>query len=298
MDNQYFELLNRILEEGTFHEDRTGVGTKAIFGHVMTFDLQDGFPAQTTKKLAWNAVVAELMWFLEGSDDERRLAELTFRKDRSKLNNHTTIWTKNANKQGVELGYTNNTMNKILGPVYGVQWRCAIGSSNAGIIETDQIRKVIDQIKNDPNSRRIILSAWNPSEIQSMALPPCHMLAQFIVRDGKLSCMMTQRSADSFLGVPFNIASYALLTHILARECGLDVGKLVISLGDAHIYMNHLDQVNLVLSREPYPLPKLEIDSSFDLESVLMGDSPLDVTRYFQLRGYVSHESVKADMAE
>ena len=231
----YERLLRIIIESGEDVDDRTGTGTRSIFGHQMRFDLREGFPAVTTKKLAWKSVVAELLWFLEGSTDERRLAELTYGKDRKELVNKQTIWTANANAQGKALGYADGE----LGPVYGFQWRGfnEIGNEWPGSsYGTDQIKWLLNEIKTNPNSRRLILSAWNPNQINFMALPPCHVMAQFRVYKGKLSCQMYQRSADVFLGVPFNIASYALLTHIIARECGLGVGDLVHTIGDAHIY--------------------------------------------------------------
>jgi thymidylate synthase len=297
MDIEYKDLLRRILRENSnlsARQDRTGVGTLSVFGHMMCFNLQDGFPAQTTKKLAWKSVVGELLWFLEGSSNERRLAEITYGKPRCELKDKSTIWTANADKQGVELGYCNNENIKQLGPVYGVQWR-NFGQYTAPV---DQIKTVIGQLKNDPYSRRIILSAWNPAAIDRMALPPCHMMCQFRVDGGKLSCLMTQRSCDVFLGLPFNVASYALLTHILARECGYDVGKLIISLGDAHIYMNHIEQVNEVLERDTYDLPTLKIDPEFNLQKLLNGEGDYTkIVNYFKLINYEHHEAIKADMA-
>ena len=206
---QYLDALQFILEKGEDVSDRTGVGTRSVFGYQMHFDLQQGFPAVTTKKLAWRSVVGELLWFLEGSTDERRLAELTFDKPRSELVNKKTIWTANADAQGIALGYDNNDNYKGLGPVYGKQWRDFNG--------VDQIVWVLNEIINNPDSRRIIMSSWNPPELDAMALPPCHTMAQFKVTNGKLSCQLYQRSADMFLGVPFNIASYSLLTHMFAQ---------------------------------------------------------------------------------
>ena len=260
----------------------------------MRFDLREGFPAVTTKKLAWKSVVAELLWFLEGSTDERRLAELTYGKDRKELVNKQTIWTANANAQGKALGYADGE----LGPVYGFQWRGfnEIGNEWPGSsYGTDQIKWLLNEIKTNPNSRRLILSAWNPNQINFMALPPCHVMAQFRVYKGKLSCQMYQRSADVFLGVPFNIASYALLTHIIARECGLGVGDLVHTIGDAHIYQNHIDQVNEQLSRAAYPAPTLVIENEFELQLISAYDN--DTASKFKLTNYLHHDTIKAKMA-
>lgn len=293
---QYHDLLQYILDNGEDVSDRTGVGTRSVFGYQMRFDLSKGFPAVTTKKLAWRAVVGELLWFLEGGTDERRLAEITFGKHRVDLVGKSTIWTANADAQGKALGYVNNEFTKELGPVYGSQWRnfCdyEYGSSSA-----DQITEVIKQIRTNPDSRRIILSAWNPLQLAEMALPPCHVLAQFRVLNGKLSCQMYQRSADAFLGVPFNIASYALLTHILARECNLGVGDYVHTIGDAHIYHNHFEQVREQLSRDEFPLPQLHIDDSFDLTSRLADRFELTDASLFTLLNYQHHDTIKASMA-
>lgn len=282
---QYHDLLEDILEYGEDVNDRTGTGTRSIFGYQMKFNLQDGFPAITTKKLAWKAVVGELLWFLEGSTDERRLAELTYGKDRTMLIDKNTIWTANADKQGVALGYDNTPAYKELGPVYGAQWRNFNG--------IDQISWLINEIKTNPDSRRLILSAWNASEIENMALPPCHVMAQFRVYNGKLSCQMYQRSADVFLGVPFNIASYSLLTHIIARECNLEVGDFVHTIGDAHIYKDHFDQVKQQLSRKEYPLPQLVIESEFDLKTRYNSTD----SKMFTLTNYLSHDTIRASMA-
>lgn len=283
---QYLDALNHILVHGETVDDRTGVGTMSVFGYQMRFNLQDGFPAVTTKKLAWRAVVGELLWFLEGSTDERRLAERTFEKPRRELIDKKTIWTANANKQGVELGYRNDDIVKELGPVYGYQWR---DFNSEGY---DQIKYVIHQLKTQPDSRRIILSAWNPNEISEMALPPCHTLAQFRVMNGKLSCQLYQRSADMFLGVPFNIASYSLLTHMLAHICDLEVGEFVWTGGDCHIYMNHLAQVNEQVMREPQKLPYLFMPPFCDLETLLNTR-----TSDYKLIGYDPMPSIKAPMA-
>jgi thymidylate synthase len=292
---QYHTLLEDILEHGENVNDRTGVGTRSIFGYQMRFDLSAGFPAVTTKKLAWKSVVGELLWFLEGSTDERRLAELTYAKDRTELVGRSTIWTANADKQGKDLGYINYDLKKELGPVYGSQWRDFNGFSVYK--GTDQIKDVLFQLKKNPDSRRVILSAWNPNQLHQMALPPCHAFAQFRVYNGRLSCQMYQRSADAFLGVPFNIASYSLLTHIIARECELEVGDFVHTIGDAHIYTNHFDQVKEQLSREEYPLPTLEISNDFVLSDGLTHGFDLDTVNMFTLKNYQYHGTIKADMA-
>lgn len=293
---QYHKLLKDILEHGANVSDRTGVGTKSIFGYQMRFDLNEGFPAVTTKKLAWRSVVGELLWFLEGSTDERRLAELTYGKDREELVDKTTIWTANADKQGVALGHYNDEYIKDLGPVYGAQWRNFSYFSGDPSGE-DQIVNVITEIKKNPDSRRAIVSSWNPILLHDMALPPCHLLAHFRVYDGKLNCLMYQRSADAFLGVPFNIASYALLTHMIARECNLRVGEFIHSIGDAHIYNNHVEQVREQLSREEFPLPRLHIDESFDLMySLSMGFKKSDCDK-FTLEDYQHHGVIRALMA-
>ena len=229
----YIDLLKYILENGDRKEDRTNTGTISSFGHQLTFDLSDGFPAVTTKSLAWKGVVSELLWFLEGSSDERRLAEIRFNKNRKELTDlskFSTIWTDNADNQGKNLGYENTEIKKELGPVYGVQWREWDGK--------DQIKDLLKSLKNNPDSRRHILSAWNVGKIDTMALPPCHVMSQFYVNEGTISCHMYQRSADMFLGVPFNIASYALLLSIFGELLGLQPKKFVHSFGDAHIYLN------------------------------------------------------------
>jgi thymidylate synthase len=262
----------------------------------MRFDLSAGFPAVTTKKLAWKSVVGELLWFLEGSTDERRLAELTYAKDRTELVGRNTIWTANADAQGKDLGYNHHDLCKELGPVYGSQWR----NFDGGVLRrdgTDQIAWLLNEIRTNPDSRRIILSAWNPNQLHQMALPPCHAFAQFRVYNGRLSCQMYQRSADAFLGVPFNIASYALLTHMIARECGLEVGDYVHTIGDAHIYSNHFEQVREQLTRDEFPLPRLHIDESFDLSSRLRDHFELNDVNLFTLQDYQHHGTIKADMA-
>lgn len=289
---QYHEALEFILEHGKDRVDRTGVGTKSVFGYQMRFDLSEGFPAVTTKKLAWKSVVGELLWFLEGSTDERRLAEITYDADRTELCDKTTIWTANADNQGKNLGYVNSEFKKELGPVYGHQWRNfdALGDDRFG--KVDQIEWLINEIKTNPESRRLILSAWNPNQIDKMALPPCHVMSQYYVNDGKLSCHMYQRSADMFLGVPFNIASYALLTHILARICDLKVADLVWSAGDVHLYSNHMDQVRLQLERDERSLPNLKLPNFKSLDEVL--DSSVND---YVLLSYDPWPAIKAPMA-
>lgn len=291
---QYLDALQYVLDNGEDCSDRTGVGTRSVFGYQMRFDLTKGFPAVTTKKLAWRAVVGELLWFLEGSTDERRLAEITFEKDRSELVGKSTIWTANADAQGKALGYDNTDTKKELGPVYGYQWRNFGGLSwHADLSDGfDQIDWLIKEIKSNPDSRRLILSAWSADQINLMALPPCHTLAQFRVINGKLSCQLYQRSADMFLGVPFNIASYALLTHMIARICDLEVADFVWVGGDVHIYSNHMDQVRLQLERTPRNLPSLEMPK---LENIL--DIINSRTSDYVLRDYEPMDNIKAPMA-
>lgn len=299
---QYNDMLQHILENGEWCKNRTGIDTKSVFGYTMRFNLAEGFPAVTTKKLAWKSVVAELLWFLEGSTDERRLAELTYGRPRSELKDKTTIWTANADVQGKALGYRNDADVKELGPVYGYQWRNFGGNGwkkkTALVLGTDQITNLINTIKTDPDNRRMILNAWDANQISAMALPPCHVFSQYRVMNGKLHCQMYQRSADSFLGVPFNIASYALLTHIIARECGLEAGDFVHVFGDAHIYANHFDQVNEQLSRELYDLPTLKIADDFDLMKALNGRGfSYNAADDFVLENYKHHAPIKAEMA-
>lgn len=288
---QYNDALKFILENGVKSEDRTGEGTLSYFGYQMRFNLQEGFPAVTTKKLAWKAMVSELLWFLEGSGDERRLAEILHgTRDSEKK----TIWTDNANASywKPKAKYEGD-----LGRVYGVQWRSwKTGgkkwvSSDESVEESiDQIAQLIHDLKNNPYSRRHILTAWNVAELDKMALPPCHTFAQFYVRNGKLSCQMYQRSADFFLGVPFNIASYSLLTHMIAQVCDLDVGEFVHTFGDAHIYLNHIDAVKEQLEREPYELPTLKMNKEVkDINGFKMED--------FELLNYKHHPPIKAPMA-
>ena len=299
---QYQQALKEVLENGKIKTDRTGVGTRSIFGYQMRFNLQDGFPAVTTKKLAWRAVVSELLWFIEGSDDERRLAEILHgTRDPAKR----TIWTENANAQGKDLGYTNTDEVKLLGPVYGVQWkrwtkyteRKDMGLAHGGGVrvaadrtEVDQLSALIEGIKTNPDSRRHILSAWNVADIDKMALPPCHVLSQFDVTDGKLSCHLYQRSQDVFLGAPFNIASYALLTHMIAQVCNLEVGDFILSSGDTHIYSTHVEQVTEQLTREPMPLPTIWLNPEItDINKFTMQD--------IKLINYQSHGAIPAPMA-
>ena len=273
---QYHDLLEDILNNGERKDDRTGVGTISVFGRQLRFDLSKGFPAITTKKLAWKSVVSELLWFIEGTGDERRLAEILYG---SRDTERSTIWTGNAQ---AAYWLPKAKYDGDLGRVYGVQWRDWRG--------VDQLTNLIEGIKKDPNGRRHILTAWNVDELDQMALPPCHVLAQFYVSNGKLSCHMYQRSVDVFLGLPFNIASYALLTHMIAQVCDLKVGELIISTGDTHIYSNHIEQVNEQLSREEYPLPLLFLNpdiksiDKFSMDAILLFD-------------YKSHGTIKADMA-
>jgi thymidylate synthase len=297
---QYLDLLQDILDNGELKDDRTGVGTHSVFGRHIRFDLRRGFPAITTKKLAWKACVGELLWFIEGSSDERRLAEITHGTREGVV----TIWTPNALSPYWK---PKARFEGDLGRVYGVQWRDWITHTPEGEPDIDDdygktyfnpVYKHIDQLANlikglieDPNGRRHILSAWNVSELDQMALPPCHVMSQFYVNKNKeLSCHMYQRSVDVFLGLPFNIASYALLTHLLAHHCGLKVGELVISTGDTHIYKNHIEQVKEQLTREPYPLPTLMLNSKKNnIFEMTMAD--------IHLENYQSHGPIKATMA-
>ena len=296
---QYLELLQDILDNGELKDDRTGVGTYSVFGRHIRFDLRRGFPAVTTKKLAWKACVGELLWFIEGSSDERRLAEITH----GTREGTATIWTPNALSP-----YWKHKakFEGDLGRVYGVQWRHwnkyrtekDMGAAHKGgtrlavdKIEVDQLANLIKGLTEDPNGRRHILSAWNVSELDEMALPPCHVMSQFYVNKNKeLSCHMYQRSVDVFLGLPFNIASYALLTHLLAHHTGLKVGELVISTGDTHIYKDHIEQVKEQLTREPYVLPTLMLNATkHNIFEMTMED--------IHLENYQSHGAIKANMA-
>ena len=261
---QYLDLLREIRDNGVTKTDRTGVGTKSIFGHQMRFNLQDGFPLLTTKKVFLKGIIYELLLFLKGDTNIKFLTD-----------NNVHIWDEWADENG-DLGY-----------VYGKQWRSWEATDGRVI---DQISQVVDLIKNHPDSRRILVTAWNPAEIDKMALPPCHCLFQFYVADGKLSCQLYQRSADTFLGVPFNIASYALLTMMLAQVCGLEPGEFIHTTGDTHIYLNHLDQVNEQLSREPRPLPKMIINP--DVKSIF--DFKYED---FKLEGYDPYPAIKAPVA-
>lgn len=282
----YLDALQQVLEQGQVRNDRTGVGTIGLFGLQQRYNLQDGFPAVTTKKLAWRAVVSELLWFIEGSGDERRLAEILHgTRDLTKA----TIWTDNATASYWQhkAGYAGD-----LGRIYGVQWRdWQRPYHDEDGYKVDQLANLIQGLKQDPYGRRHIITAWNPGELDAMALPPCHMFAQFYVdADRRLSCQMYQRSCDMFLGVPFNIASYSLFTHMIAQVCDFGVGEFVHVLGDAHIYLNHVDQVREQLSREPMPAPTLWLDPSikdidkFTMESVKLED-------------YNSHGTIRAEMA-
>lgn len=285
---QYLNALEHILQKGKDRDDRTGTGTKGVFGYQMRFNLKEGFPAVTTKKLAWRSVVSELLWFLEGSTDERRLAEIHYGKERRDLVDKNTIWTANADKQGKDLGYTNTETTKELGPVYGSQWRSWSGDNKT----VDQIKKAIQALKKDPYSRRHVVSAWNAVEIDKMALPPCHTMFQFHIQDKKLSCQLYQRSADMFLGVPFNIASYSLLTCIFAKILNLNPGEFVWTGGDCHIYKNHLLQVKEQIARTPALRPKLLMPQFKTIEEAVLA-KPKD----FQLIDYSPMDSIKAPMA-
>jgi len=287
---QYLELLQDILDNGEIKDDRTGTGTISVFGCHLRFDLRRGFPSVTTKKLAWKACVGELLWFIEGSGDERRLAEITHGGTDA-----VTIWTPNAH---APYWKPKAKFDGDLGRVYGVQWRQWdshttkwISSSESEPVYIDQLANIIDGLKKDPNGRRHILTAWNPGELDQMALPPCHVLCQFYVNKNKeLSCHMYQRSVDVFLGLPFNISSYALLTHLIAQVCGLGVAELVISTGDTHIYTNHVEQVKEQLTREPLSLPVLKLNRDIKtIEDFTMND--------IELVDYKCHTAIKADMA-
>lgn len=261
---QYHDLMRHVLENGTQKGDRTGTGTKSVFGYQMRFDLNEGFPVTTTKKLHLKSIIHELLWFLSGDTNIKYLKE-----------NGVRIWDEWADENGD------------LGPVYGYQWR-SWPTPNGGSV--DQITNVINQIKNNPNSRRHIVSAWNPALVDDMALPPCHSLFQFYVADGRLSCQLYQRSADIFLGVPFNIASYALLTMMIAQVCDLKLGDFVHTFGDAHLYSNHMEQAELQLSRDFYKLPTMKINP--DVKNIF--DFKFED---FELVGYEAHPSIKAPIA-
>ena len=258
---QYLDLMQHVLQHGTNKSDRTGTGTRSVFGYQMRFDLADGFPVLTTKKLHLRSIIHELLWFLKGETN------IQYLKD-----NNVSIWDEWADENGD------------LGRVYGAQWRSWRGANGETI---DQIANLVNQIKHNPDSRRLIVSAWNPAEIDNMALPPCHALFQFYVANGKLSCQLYQRSADIFLGVPFNIASYALLTMMLAQVCGLEAGEFIHTLGDAHLYHNHLEQAQLQLTRLPRKLPTMKINPTVnDIFAFTFDD--------FELVDYDPHPHIKA----
>ena len=285
---QYLDALQLIINQGNPKKDRTGTGTLSLFGHQMRFNLRETFPAVTTKKLAWKSVVSELLWMLEGSSDERRLAEIHYGKPADELVGKTTIWTANADHQAKDLGYVNTDTVKDLGPIYGHQWR----KWDAQLGYVDQIAEVLESLKFDPDGRRHIVSAWNADRVNVMALPPCHTMFQFYVNHGELSCQLYQRSADMFLGVPFNIASYSLLTHIFAQLLDLRVGDFVWTGGDCHIYHSHLEQVKLQLQRIPESGPMLKLPAFTTLDQVLEC-KPED----FVLENYNPQSSISAPMA-
>jgi thymidylate synthase len=261
---QYLELLDHVLKTGTRKNDRTGTGTISVFGYQMRFNLQEGFPLLTTKKLHVKSIIHELLWFISGDTNIRYLRD-----------NGVTIWNEWADKDGN------------LGPVYGYQWRSWPAADGRKI---DQLKAVIDSIRATPDSRRHLVCAWNVGEIEKMALPPCHVLFQFYVAGGKLSCQLYQRSCDIFLGIPFNIASYSLLTLMVARVAGLEPGEFIHTLGDAHVYLNHIEQVKLQLSREPFPLPRVTINPGVkDIFSFKFGD--------FILEDYQSHPNIKGSIS-
>lgn len=278
---QYLDALKHVLEHGVDKQNRTGISTRAVFGMQLRFSMEDGFPALTTKKIPWKSVASELLWFIEGSNDERRLAEILHgTRDASK----TTIWTANA-----EAPYwkPKAKFHGDLGRIYGVQWRKWKSPDGK---EIDQLANAIKMIKENPTSRRIIVNSWNPGELSQMALPPCHAFFQFFVADGKLSLQMYQRSCDMFLGVPFNIASYSLLLHMVAQVTGLNPGEFIHTLGDAHIYHNHIEQVKEQLSRKPFPLPRLWLNPEIkNIDDFRM--------EYIKLENYESHPAIKAEMA-
>lgn len=261
---QYQDLMKRILNEGVKRGDRTGTGTLSVFGHQMRFDLSEGFPLITTKKIHVKSMIYELLWVLRGDTNIKYLND-----------NGVSIWNEWADENGD------------LGPIYGAQWRLLKSASGETI---DQMSNVVDQIKNNPNSRRLMVVAYNPTEVEFMALPPCHAMFQFYVADGKLSCQLYQRSCDVFLGLPYNISSYALLVHMIAQQCDLEVGQFIWTGGDTHLYLNHMDQTELLLSREPLALPKLKIkrrpDTLFDYDYC-----------DFEIVGYESHPHIKAPIA-
>jgi thymidylate synthase len=264
---QYLDLLQYVLDHGIQKQDRTGTGTRSVFGYQMRFNLADGFPLLTTKKLHVKSIIYELLWFLRGETNVKYLRD-----------HGVTIWDEWADQDGE------------LGPIYGAQWRAWTSPNGQSI---DQISQVIQKIKSDPDSRRLIVSAWNVGELDKMSLPPCHALFQFYVAEGKLSCQLYQRSADIFLGVPFNIASYALLTMLVAQVCDLDCGEFVHTLGDAHLYLNHLDQARIQLTRQPYPLPQMNIHYSKGSKDSIFDYSYED----FELKNYQAHPTIKAPIS-
>jgi len=293
--NEYLTALRTILENGELRKNRTNFDTIGIFGYQSRYDLRSSFPAITTKKLAWRPVVAELLWFLEGSTDERRLAEIQFgTTDISKQ----TIWTANADNQGKALGYHNDDESKQLGPIYGYQWRNFGGESwdehnHNPCHGVDQVKTLINTLRDDPHSRRHILSAWDARQVDKMALPPCHVMSQFYVNNNnELNCQLYQRSADFGLGVPFNIASYSLLTHMLAQLTGLEVGEFIHTIGDAHIYTNHVAAIEEQLTREPYVGPILEMPEFSTLDDILTTS-----VEDYKLLNYNYHPHIKMDMA-
>lgn len=285
----YHDLCRHILDHGVVQMDRTGVGTKSVFGYQSRFNLKEGFPLVTTKKMNFPSIISELLWFIEGSTDERRLAEIRYSDTRENLIGRKTIWTANADAQGKALGYTNNDLVKELGPIYGKQWRDWSG----GLTPVDQLSDLVNGLIHDPYSRRHILTAWNPGVLSQVALPACHTLVQFDVRDGaegkELSCSLYSRSSDVALGWPYNVASYAALTHMLARVTGYQVGDLIITLGNAHIYLNHIPAIQEQLSRQPYALPVLKVNPVSDINAFTMND--------FQLADYICHPAMKMEMA-
>lgn len=298
---QYLDLLKDILENGNEREDRTGVGTISVFGRQIRFKMSDGFPAVTSKKLAWKSVVSELLWFLEGSTNEHRLAEIRNEKPYNELTEkeRKTIWTLNAENQGVALGYKDGE----LGPVYGKQWTkwkkiiiepmrdffASFCGNTFRTVEINQIENIIKEIKENPTSRRLLVSAWNVAELDEMALPPCHYSFQFYVDGNKLSLMWNQRSVDSFLGLPFNIASYGLLLHIIAKLTNKIPHELIGNLGDVHIYKNHLDIVKEQLKKPIHKLPTLKMPEIKSLEGLKTSD--------FILENYQHEETLKGKMA-
>lgn len=286
---QYHDLCEHILKNGTVKDDRTGTGTISVFGYQTRFDLQEGFPLLTTKRVPFRLIFEELKWFLNGDTNIKYL-----------LDKNVNIWNadayrvfkQNCKKKGLEILtedqfiFMAKRVGFDLGPIYGKQWRS--WEDRAGMV-IDQIANVINEIKTNPDSRRLIVTAWNPGDLKKMALPPCHVIFQFYVLDGKLSCLLFQRSGDVFLGVPFNIASYALLTHMIAKECDLEVGEFIHTLGDAHIYLNHVDQVKEQLTREPKELPKLILPKKSSIDDYVWEDVVLE--------GYNPHSAIKGDVS-